>query len=142
MGEQEDKGKAASQSFEELVETDGKKVHHDYMEKKDRMSELHSFKDGKAGCYSNIRMDNGDPCYISVAQTGVIVKKSKIGMFGAKLYEETNVYDAAKNAERLHGLYPDKTPTDMTNPVLKAFTNAALNCRTLAEVTRILNEGA
>ena len=106
------------------------------------MTEIHSFKDNNSTCYANIRMGNGDPCYVSVAQTGVLVKKSKIGMFGAKLYEESNVHVAAKNAERLYGLYPDKTPADMTNPVLKAFTNAILNCRTLAEVTRVLNEDA
>ena len=52
------------------------------------MTEIHSFKDNNSTCYANIRMDNGDPCYVSVAQTGVLVKKSKIGMFGAKLYEK------------------------------------------------------
>ena len=104
------------------------------------MTKLHNFKDGANGCFANVRMDNDDPCFISVAQSGVLVKKSKLGILGAKLYEESNVYTAAKNAERLHAKYPDRTPTDMTNPVLKAFTNTALNCSSLAELTNVLNE--
>jgi hypothetical protein len=31
-------------------------------------------------------MDNGDPCWISIANTGVLVKKSKLGLLGEKLY--------------------------------------------------------
>jgi hypothetical protein len=48
------------------------------------VTSLHSYKDSRIGCYANVRMDNGDPCFISVAQTGVLVKKSRVGLFGAK----------------------------------------------------------
>lgn len=105
------------------------------------MTELHSFKDGKTGCFSNIRMDDGDPCYISVAQTGVLVKKSKIGMFGAKLFDNSDVYSCANIAKALAYLYPEnELPDGFSNPVLKAFTNAVMHCSSLAEVTRVLNE--
>ena len=70
------------------------------------MSNLHSFTDSKTGCFANVRMENGNPCYVSVAQTGVLVKKSKVGWFGAKLYEEKNAYRAAMAAKALHYLYP------------------------------------
>ena len=105
------------------------------------MTQLHSFKDDGTGCYANVRMDNDDPCYISVAQSGILVKKSKLGLFGAKLYDEKNVYQSANTAKALAYLYPEKlTPEGMTNPVLKAITNAILHCSNLAEVTRVLNE--
>lgn len=105
------------------------------------MGALGSYKDSRTGCYANVRMDNGDPCWISVAQTGVVVKKSRVGLFGAKLYEQKRAYDAAMTAKALAYLYPDRlTPADMTNPVLSSFTNAVLNCSTLAEATRVLNE--
>ncbi|MCK5666449.1 MAG: hypothetical protein KAI17_23320, partial [Thiotrichaceae bacterium] len=76
-----------------------------------------------------------------VAQSGVLVKKSKIGLFGAKLYEEKNMHKAVKNAMALSQLYPnDLTPSGMINPVLKAVVNAILHCETLTEVTQIIND--
>ncbi len=105
------------------------------------MTRLHSYQDSRTGCYANIRMENGDPCFVGVAQTGVLVKKSRVGFFGAKLYEEKRTYDAAMTAKALAYLYPDRlTPTNMTNPVLNAFTNAILHCSTLGEVACVLNE--
>ncbi len=105
------------------------------------MTSLHSYKDSRIGCYANVRMDNGDPCFISVAQTGVLVKKSRVGLFGAKFYHQRRIYDAAMTAKALAYLYPERlTPPDVTNPVLNSFTNAVLHCSTLAEATRVLNE--
>lgn len=106
------------------------------------MTELIGFlDDDRKGRWANIRMDNGDPCWISIAQTGILVKKSKIGLLGAKLYEEKNVYKAARTAQALNEQYPDDlTPADIWNPVLKSIVNAILHCRNLAEVTRALNE--
>jgi hypothetical protein len=100
------------------------------------MAKLRSYEDSRTGCYANIRMDNGDPC---VAQSGVLVKKSRTALLGAKLYEQA-VYDAAMTAKALAYLLNQMlAPDDMTNPVLKSFTNAVLHCSTLAEATRILN---
>ena len=87
-------------------------------------------------------MDDGDPCWLSVAQAGVLVKKSKLGIMGAILYDEKNIYKAATNAQRLAEVYTDGAPEGMTNLVLKAFTNTIMECSTLAEVARILNEKA
>ena len=105
------------------------------------MTEVHSCKDGATGCYANVRMDNGDPCFISVAQTGILVKKSKSGMFGPILYDNKNAYDAAMAAIALQFLYPKKrTPSEITNPILNAVLNAVLHCSSIAEVTLVLNE--
>jgi hypothetical protein len=62
------------------------------------MARLHSYADSRTGCYANIRMDNGDPCFISVAQSGVLVKKSRFGFMGAKLYQQV-AYEAARTAK-------------------------------------------
>lgn len=104
------------------------------------MAHLHSYRDGPSGCFANIRMDSGDPCFVSIAQTGVLVKKSKLGWFGATLYNEKEVDPVAVTAMALTYLYPNKvTPPGITNPVLNAFVNAILHCLTLPEVTLILN---
>lgn len=106
------------------------------------MTELIRFMDGdRKGRWANIRMDNGDPCWIGIAQTGILVKKSNVGLFGAKLYKEKNIYRASKTAQALQELYADDlTPAEIWNPVLKSFVNAVLHCSTLAEVTTVLNE--
>ncbi len=106
------------------------------------MTELIRFlDDDRKGRWANIRMDNGDPCWVGIAQTGILVKKSKVGMFGAKLYEEKDIYKAAKTAQALSEKYQgDLTPEEMWNPVLKSIVNAILHCSNLAEVTKVLNE--
>lgn len=103
------------------------------------MTRLDRYQDSRTGCYANIRMDNGDPCFISVAKSGVLVKKSRMGFLGAKLYEQ-GVQEAAMTAKALAYLLDAMpAPEGITNPVLKSFTNAVLHCSTVAEATRILN---
>jgi len=104
------------------------------------MPTLRSFKDDGSACFANIRMDNNDPVYISVAQTGVIVKKSKLGMFGPKLFTSNDVFHAAMTGKALSYLFPeDKTEGRLQNPVLKAFVNAALHSTSLANLTAVMN---
>ena len=114
------------------------------------MGKLMGFSDSKVTCWSRLELSNGDPIYISVAQSGVLVKKSRLGIMGAKLYNETNVYNAAMTAKSLHAqitLSDDPSviqgytlPSDMTNPVLRSFTQAALNSNSAAELSVRLNE--
>jgi hypothetical protein len=93
------------------------------------------------GCGITLRLDSGEPCLISVAQTGVRVRKSRHGWFGAILYEERNVYLAAKTGMALDQLFPvNVVPVTIQNPVLRAFANAVWHCPTAAAVARTLNE--
>jgi hypothetical protein len=104
------------------------------------MGKLIKYCDGKAGCWSRVNIENGDPIWISVGQAGVMVKKSRIGLIGAKLYNETNVYNAAKTAQALDAqIRKYLTPSEMTNPVLRAFTQAALECKSAAQLSVRLN---
>jgi hypothetical protein len=95
----------------------------------------------KVGCGVTFRLDSGEPCLLSVAQTGVRVKKSRLGFLGAILYHEKNAYQAAKTGMALDSLFPEqKIPLPITNPVLRAFANAIWHCASAAEVARTLNE--
>lgn len=105
------------------------------------MGKLIRYLDGKAGCWSRVDLENGDPIWISVAQTGVIVKKSRVGLMGAKLYSEANVYNAAKTAQSLDAQIGEYvTPSEMTNSVLRAFTQVALECKSAAQLSVRLNK--
>lgn len=107
------------------------------------MSEIHSYQDGKLTCYANIRMDNGDPVWISVAQTGVVIKKSKVGLFGPKLFVSRDAYHAAKTAEVLDARFDDTVIPEgysFSDPVLKALVKACLSCSRIEEFTLLVNE--
>ncbi len=91
------------------------------------MASLKSYTDSKTGCFANLRMSNGDPVYISVAQTGVLVKKSKLGLLGPILYHEKRVHEGAMTAKALAFLYPGiLAPVEMTHPILRA--SQTLSC--------------
>ena len=87
------------------------------------------------GCGVTLRLDNGEPCLISVAQTGVRVRKTRFGFLGSILFDEKNVYLAARTAMGLHELFPRwMLPVTIKNPVLSAFANAAWQSPSAAAV--------
>jgi len=105
------------------------------------LTKLRQFKDDKSGCWASVVLASKEPCWISVARTGVIVKRSVLGLLGPKLYVENDVYKAAMTAKALAYLLPARLlPDGFSNPVLSAFTNAALHAVTAAEICRLLNE--
>lgn len=102
------------------------------------MTNLHSFKDGLA-CFANIRMDNKAPVYVSVARTGVLIKQSRLGFLGRKLFASSSPEHAVKTAKTLAQSYPEqKTPSTMSDPILKTYCNAVLHCRSTDEVAEVL----
>ena len=89
----------------------------------------------KVGHWSKVKMNNGDPCWISIGKESVIIKKSKLGLFGKKIFEKGPIIDVYARLTKLDEMFPKKlTPDDMTSFVLKYFTNAALNCSSLDEL--------
>src|SRR6266567_2268123 len=94
------------------------------------------------GCGATVRfIETGEPCMMSIAQSGIWVKKSRYGLFGSVLYHEKNAYINAQRTGALAYLFPDKRfPDSITSPVLRAFFNAILHCRNAAEVSVTLNE--
>ena len=77
------------------------------------------------------------------AQTGVMVKKSKVGLFGRKLFVSSDVTHAATVAQNLDDILIDIfLPEDcyITNSVLEAFVKVAIASDTLEELcVRIAN---
>jgi hypothetical protein len=109
-----------------------------------------TYSSEKLGCGATIELDNGDSCMISVARTGVLVRSCKkdywsrvLGsFFGPILYNEKNVYRAAKTAAALDSKYPQVSSLKFQNPVLTAFASAVWSCSSAAEVAVALNEAA
>jgi hypothetical protein len=104
-----------------------------------------------AGCGATIELDNGDVGYVSIAQTGVLVRKWDMNggliksllsnFFGPELYNESSVYKNAQTAQALSLIYPEQaSPLTFKNPVLAAFSNAIWHCSSAPEVCTVLNE--
>ena len=104
-----------------------------------------------AGCGATIELDNGEVVYVSIAQTGVLVRRWDMNggsiksllsnFFGPKLYNESSVYKNAQTARALSLIYPEQaSPLSFKNPVLAAFSNAIWHCASAAEVCTVLNE--
>ena len=88
-------------------------------------------------------MNNGDPVWIGIAQTGVVIKKFKVGLFGPKLFVSRDTYHAAKTAEVLDGQFDNNFIPEgysFSNPVLKALVKACLSCSRIEEFTLLVNE--
>jgi hypothetical protein len=104
-----------------------------------------------AGCGATIELDNAEVVFVSIAQTGVLVRLINLrggliknlmsNWLGPTLYNEKNVFKNAKTAQTLSGMFPEGTPSlSFKNPVLTAFANATWHCSSAAEVSIVLNE--
>jgi hypothetical protein len=93
------------------------------------------------GFGATVKLESGEPCRLSISQSGIRVKKSRFGLLGAILYNETNSDINAQRTGALAYLFPDqKFPDGISSPNLRAFVNAVLHCSNAAEVSRTLNE--
>jgi len=103
------------------------------------MTEIVSFLDNGTACWARIRMADGSPCWVGIAQTGILVKRSKIGLFGKVVFKEADLLRAAQLMQLLDDRFTDDlTPSGITSPTLRPIVNAILNCQHLAEVSAVL----
>ncbi len=106
----------------------------------DQITKLILYRDTRKQCWARVNLASGEPIYISVARSGIVVKRSGLGLLGAKLYR-SNIHWAAMTARALDAQTRRYlTPNDMTNPALRAFTQATLEARSSAELASRLNE--
>jgi len=100
------------------------------------------FADSKQrGCGATVRLETGEPCWLSIAQSGVLVKKSRFGILGATLYNEKTVYTNSLRGIALAYLFPEKRfPDGVMDHNLRSFLNAILHCHSASEVCKTLNE--
>lgn len=105
------------------------------------MAKLIRFIDnGSTGCWSRIDLESGENCYISVARTGLIIKQSKLGIFGRVVFRVDDVDELAYLAMSLSEVsYDDLTPQEMTNPVLKVITNEIMHYGGLSDIPVMFN---
>jgi len=106
------------------------------------MTELIRFEDNNhVAAWALLRMSDGHPCWVGYDKTGIRVKKSRIRLFGARLFEERDLIKVARIRQALNSSYPkDITPRGMRCPNLKSVVNAILHCDTLAKAQAILDE--
>ncbi len=96
------------------------------------------FQDNSSGCFARVDWESGEPALISIAQTGVLVRRSRLGIFGTKLYDGQNLHDCVAMSRVLDNelLSPESLvalPPDLTSPVLQSFTRLALETKSAAE---------
>jgi hypothetical protein len=102
------------------------------------MGTLNRYQDNGRACFSRVDWESGEPAFISVSQSGVLVKRSNLGFFGAKLYDERNIHDCVAMSRVLDDnvLTPESRltlPEDLASPVLQSFTRLAIQTRSAAE---------
>lgn len=102
------------------------------------MGTLIRFQDNSTGCFARVDWENGEPAFISIAQSGVMVKRSKLGLFGVKLYNEQNIHECVAMSRVLDDeiLKPASLgalPGDLASPVLQSFTRLALETQSAAQ---------
>lgn len=105
-----------------------------------QLATINKISDAGISCFATLTLESGEPVFISVAQSGVVVKKSKTGLFGKVIFKG----DAAQTAHLcmdLDSKYGDTdVPGSARNPVLKMFIKSALNARDVNELSSILSQ--
>src|SRR5688572_23174058 len=87
--------------------------------------------------YARVDLESSDPIWISVAQAGVVVKRSRLGFFGRELYNENDLKTVVAHSCELDKLFLASTEP-MADPVLAPFTAAALSARNAAALEVLL----
>jgi len=66
------------------------------------------YKDSGSQCWSRVDTPLGEPVYVSVAQSGVIVKNSNLGILGKTLYREADLDVLARTAMNVRAMLSEK----------------------------------
>ena len=80
-------------------------------------------------------MGDGNPCYIAIGPRSIVIKKSKSGIIGSRLFEVRDLKKIERIIRTLTVNFPDDlTPGDLNNRILKSVVNAALHCNELDQL--------
>lgn len=105
------------------------------------MSKLIAYKDNDKQCWSRINLSSGEPVWISIAQTGVLIKRSRLGIRGAILFDENEIIACGDIARSLNEQIDQyNLPDQISNAVLKAFTQTALDSGSATELCSKLSK--
>jgi len=104
------------------------------------VAEVLDFIDSQRARWAKLRMPNGDPCWVGIAASGILVKRSKLGLMGPVVFSERNAEQAVQLMRALEDRFArDLTPIGLTSPLLRPVVNAIMHCNDLDEVSRILS---
>ena len=91
------------------------------------------------GKWARIIMDDGSPCFIAIGPRSIVMKKSKTGIIGPRVFEVRHLKVVEQITSKLKHQFPqDLTPAGMTNVFLRPVVNAVLHCETLQEAINVL----
>lgn len=97
----------------------------------------------KTTSWAVIGLDSGESCHISVAHTGVIVKRSRLGLLGRVLFRHEPLI-ATRVGFILSEIFPEEAsalPRQLyiDHFILSTFGNALLHLHSSSEVDVVLN---
>ena len=100
------------------------------------MTGLNQFSDDLIkGKWARIVMADGNPCYVAIGPRSIVIKKSKSGIIGPRLYEVRDLESIERMVDTLIEKFPeDLTPLGMTNCILRPVVNAVLHVNNLEQV--------
>jgi len=107
------------------------------------VGKLIRYIDDARACFSRVDWRSREAAFISIAQTGVLIKRSRYGIFGAKLYVETDIHSCMEMSRVLDNVILSKSsslrlPKTLADPVLRSFTRLAIETNSAVEFrTRI-----
>lgn len=106
------------------------------------MSRVVRFRDNGRECWARVDLTNGDPIWISVAQSSVVIKKSRMGLLGATLYKEESLMHSSVVATNLEFMIDTNETNSGFSIALRPFVKAALKANSAAELCSVLRQAA
>lgn len=95
--------------------------------------------DGAMTCYAVVETPMGDPIWISIARSGIVVKRSSVGIFGQVIFRGSPEETAIKTQELYESFGDINLPTSVSHPVLRVWIQAAICMRDAAHFVRVVN---
>ena len=91
--------------------------------------------------WAALRLDDGSPCFVSVANTGVLIKKSRLGLFGKIVFKQNSTL-STRVGFMLSEFFPERStlfPRDLyrNHFILSTFSNALLHLQSIDEASLV-----
>ena len=111
------------------------------------MATINKISDTKISCYAMLTLSNGDPIHIAVSGKDrhfsplgqrVVVKKSKGGIFGKKLYVGTSNYNG-RWGDFVNKCSGTEVPSECQSPALQLIVALSMNAHSAEELASTLN---
>ena len=99
------------------------------------MAKLISYRDGQGSPYAKVRLDDTTPLFIYVSHRRASLRRSRFGLFGKTLYEESPPNFAAA-VEKANAWIREYTiPDDIKRPLFRALVQIAMQSGSEQQLT-------